>query len=184
MENAPYDSAYDFQVCAMTRDQASMDIAMESVFHITPAFHANLPIYQAEVICAEGYSRKLRWAIEEYRTAVDNDWRSRVQRTQAKEQKALKDRLAQTAFLSYWTAVEKNLPLLMAHIEALGTDAAVPTREAWRKMLFITACDAYRVACGLETPRQMRAFAKGWQKLTIKRDELESDINETTEVSL
>jgi len=184
MENAPYNSAYDFQVCAMTREQASMDIAVESVFHITPTFQDNLPIYQAEVIYAESYSRKLRWAIEDYRTAVDIDWRPRVQRTQAKEQNALKDRLAQTALLSYWTAVEKNLPLLMAHIEAIGTDSAVPTREAWRKMLFSSTCDAYRVACGQETPRQLRAFAKGWQKLTAKRDEPESDINETTEVTL
>ncbi|MDA8125630.1 MAG: type I-E CRISPR-associated protein Cse1/CasA [Deltaproteobacteria bacterium] len=183
MENAPYDAAYDFQFCAMTRDQASMDIALESVFHITPSFQANLPIYQTEVIYAERQSRKLRWSIEEYRTAVDNDWRPRVQRTQPKEQNALKDRLAQTAFLSYWTAVEKNLPLLLAHIEAIGTDAAIPTREAWQKMLFRNACTAYRVACGQETPRQVRAFAKGWQKLTARRDEPESESNETKEVS-
>jgi len=181
MVNAPYDVEFDFHVCSMTRDQASMDIAVESVFHITPEFLINFPVYQAEVVVAEGYSRKLRWAIEDYRTAIDNDWKPRVKRTQAKEQNTLRDRLAQTAFLSYWTSVEKNLSLLMAHIEAIGTDAVESTCNAWRKMLFDVACEAYSIACGQDTPRQMRAFAKGWQKLTAKRDKPEADTNETNE---
>ena len=72
----------------------------------------------------------------------------------------------------------------MAHIEAIGSDTAIPTRQAWRKMLFSAVCEAYRLACGQETPRQMRAFAKGWQKLTVTRDKPETDINETTEVKV
>jgi CRISPR system Cascade subunit CasA len=169
--NAPYDTEFDFHVCAIARDQASMDIAVESVFHITPAFQNNFPIYQSEVIVADGYSRKLRWAIEDYRATIDSDWKPRIKRTQANEQNTLKDRLAQTAFLSYWTTVENNLTFLMNHVEAIGTDAAIPTRKAWRNMLFSSACEAYRIACGQETPRHMRAFAKGWQKLTVARDE-------------
>ena len=58
----------------------------------------------------------------------------------------------------------------MNHLKAIGTDAAIPTREAWRKMLFSAACEAYRIACGQETPRQLRAFVKGWQKLTAARN--------------
>lgn len=181
MENAPYDSEFDFHVCAITRDQASMDIALESVFHITPKFQTSFPAYQAEVAVSESFSRKLRWAIEDYRTNIDNDWKPRVKRTQAKEQNSLKDKLAQAAYLSYWTTIEKNLALLMNHIESIGTDDAVPTREAWRKMLFASARDAYRVACGQETPRQMRAFAKGWEKLTTKKDEAEIDTQEIKE---
>jgi len=190
MGNAPRDTAFDFHVCAMTRNQASMDVAVESVFHITPALQINLSVYQSEivgaqgVIGAEGCARKLRWAIEDYRSAIDSDWKPRVKRTQPKEQGALKNRLAQTAFLSYWTAVEKNLPFLMNHIEAVGTDAAIPTRDVWRKILFASACEAYKVACGQETPRQMRAFAKGWQKLTTTREENEPDTNETKEESV
>lgn len=187
MVNAPYDTGFDFHVCALTRDQASMDIAVESVFHIYPAFQTNLSVYQAEIIGtdkvlgAEGYSRKLRWAIEDYRQMIDSDWKPRVKRTQAKEQSALKDRLAQCAFLSYWTTVERDLTLLMNHIEAIGTDAAIPTRGAWRKALFSAACEAYRTACGQETPRQMRAFAKGWQKLTAVRIETETNTHQSKE---
>lgn len=187
MQNAPHEGEFDFHVCAITRDQASMDIALESVFHITPAFQNHFPAYQTEVIGnakvigAEGFSRKLRWAIEEYRTVVDSDWKPRVKRTQAKEQNALRDRLAQKAFLSYWTNVERNLHLLMTHIEAIGTDAAVPTRDAWRKMLFAAACEAYAVACGRETPRQIRAYAKGFQKLKPEKEEPASQNTETKE---
>ncbi len=169
--NIPDNTGFDFQVCAMTRDQASMDIAVESIFHITQAFQAHLSNYQAEVIGgeknigAEGYARQLRWAIEDYRVAVDNDWKSRVNRTQAKNQNALREKLAQTASISYWTTIEKNLPLLMTHIEAIGTDTAISTREAWRKMLFRAALDAYETACGQETPRQIHAFVLGQKKL-------------------
>lgn len=190
MDNIPNDSEFDFQVCAMTRDQASVDIAVESVFHITPTFRSNLPNYQTEVvggkntIGAEGYAQKLRWAIEDYRKTVDNDWGSRVNRTQAKNQKTLRNRLAQVAFLSYWTTVEKNLPHLMTHIEAIGTETAISTRNTWRQMLFSAACEAYKIACGQETPRQTQAFVKGWRKLTStkKGTEMETQNNKQEEL--
>jgi CRISPR system Cascade subunit CasA len=181
MVNAPHDSSYDFHVCAMTRDQASMDIGVESVFHLVPMFQSNIAIYSAEVEAGEKASWKLRSAVETYRTAIDADWTPRVNRTQAKNQGKLRNRLAETALLSYWTAVEKNLSLLMAHINAIGTDAAIPTRDSWRKMLFSTACDAYRIACGQETPRQIRAFAKGWQRLTVTKNETTDETSPTRE---
>ena len=93
----------------------------------------------------------------------------------------MKYKLAQVALLSYWTTVEKNLPLLMTHIEAIGKDEAIPKRDKWRRMLFVSACNAYRIACGQGTPRQMRAFAKGLQKLTRKKDESETKTNERKE---
>jgi CRISPR system Cascade subunit CasA len=181
MENAPYDTAYDFHVCAMIRDQASMDIGIESVFHLTPPFQSNLAVYSAEVERAEKTSRQLRGAIETYRRTIDSDWTPRINRTQAKEQGKLKNRLAQTAFLFYWTGVEKNLSLLMAHIDAIGTEAAMPTREDWRKMLFLNACEAYRTANGQDTPRHMRAFSKGWERLTARKNGTAGDITLTRE---
>lgn len=181
MENAPHDCEFDFHVCAMTRDQASMDIAIESVFHITPKFQVHLASYQNEVtgaqkvLGAEGYAKKLRKAIEEYRSKADGYWKRRVEITEPKKREWLKDTLAKMALLSYWTDVEKNLHLLTTHIEAIESDDAIPTRKAWRKMLFTSACDAYRIACGQETPRQMKAFTKGWQILTRTEQEIRSD---------
>jgi CRISPR system Cascade subunit CasA len=181
MVNAPHDDAYDFHVCAMTRDQASMDIGIESVFHLSPMFQPNLPIYSIEIETAEKTSWRLRSAIEIYRTAMDADWTPRINRTQAKDQGKLRNRLAQAALLFYWTAVEKNLPLLMAHIDKIGTDSAIPMRDNWRDTLFSTVCEAYRIACGQETPRQIRAFAKGWQRLTATTNETAEDTISTKE---
>lgn len=177
MTNSPEDEAYDFQVCAMTRDQASMDIAIESVFHISPALQSNLAIYTTEVEEAEKLSWRLRASVEAYRTTMDPDWTPRITRTQARDQAKLRNRLAQSALLFYWTRVESNLSLLMEHIAAIGTDSAIPTRDAWRHMLFVTACEAYRAACGQETPRQIRAFAKGWQRLTGRQSESLEDVS-------
>ncbi|XDD51053.1 type I-E CRISPR-associated protein Cse1/CasA [Leptospira sp. WS92.C1] len=170
MSNAPRDEAFDFMVCAITRDQASMDIAMESVFHIKPALVSHNSIHKTEIgggkntIGAEGYAIKLRTAIEVYRKEVDWDWERRVEKA-GKEKNVLKDKLAEKALLYYWTNVEKSLSLLMMHIEAIGTDQAEPTRNVWRKAIFQIACDAYRSACAKETPRQVKAFVKGWRKL-------------------
>lgn len=47
------DIDFDFHVCAMIRNQASMDTAVESVFHITQKFQDNLSIYRSEVEMAE-----------------------------------------------------------------------------------------------------------------------------------
>lgn len=174
IENVPYDTEFDFQVCAMTRDQASMDIAVESVFHISPALHGNMPTYQAEVQVAENLSRKLGWAIETYRREIDCGWEGRV-KSAGKDVGKLKAKLHSIATSHYWTAVEKNLGLLMAHIETIGTDKAISSQQEWQRMLFKSACDAYRVACGQETSRQIKAFAKGWQKLITTKDEPETD---------
>jgi len=180
MGNAPRDTEFDFHVCAMIRDQASMDVAVESVFSIKPTFQDNFYVYQAEVtgtnnvLGAEGHARKLRRAVEEYRKLIDADWAPRVKRTEAKKQGVLRNRLAETAFLSYWTAVEKNLSLIMNHIYAVGSYDSEPTLKTWRLMLYRASIEGYSVACGQETPRQIRAYAKGLEKLKKTTDEAES----------
>lgn len=180
IENVPYDTEFDFHVCAITRDQASMDIAIESVFHISPAFHGNMSAYQSEVQHAESLARKVGRAIETYRREIDGAWEGRV-KSAGKDVGKLKAKLHSTATSHYWTAIEKNIGLLMTHIEAIGTDKAISSQEEWQRMLFRSACDAYRVACGQESSRQIKAFAKGWQKLTFTKDEPETDTAATEE---
>lgn len=182
IQNVPYDSEFDFHVCAMTRDQASMDIAIESVFHITPAFQASLAVYQAEIEGAERLARKLGWSLEIYRKEIDGDWQNKVER--AKEKWVLKEKLHSKATIHFWTSLEKNLSMLMFYIESIGTDAVDSSREVWRSMLFRNACEAYATACGQETARQRRAFAKGWQKLTAMKDDPEADNTESKEDDL
>ena len=167
--NIPENSSCDIIVNAMiTNPKQAAEIVdlVESVFHV-PAqlFMPNgIEIYDSEVKKAEFWSNLLGSAVEEYRKEVDGDWVNRLER--AKQDKwVLKGRLHSIATTHFWTTVEINLSLLMAHIEAIGTDKAIPTRKTWRNMLFATAKEAYKVTCGNETPRQMRAFIKGWQKL-------------------
>ncbi len=175
-------AACDLVVAALARDQASIIDTAESVFHIPPklATADGTAAYEQEVKSAESLASRLGWAIESYRIEVDGGWEGRLKGAGANKGE-LKVKLHSVATTHYWTAVERNLQLLMAHIEAIGTDNAIPTRDIWRKMLFATACDAYRTACGQDTPRQMRAFAKGWQKLTSTKDEPETDNTETRE---
>ncbi len=174
IENAPYDKAFDFHVCAMVRDQASMDIAIESVFHISPTFYVNTATYQTEVQQAERLEQKLGWAVETYRKEVDGGWEGRLKGA-GKDSGKLRKKLHSMATGYYWTTVEKKLGLLMAYIDSIGSDAAITLKERWRKLVFKSACEAYSLACSHETPRQHRAFAKGYQKLTAMKDKPEMD---------
>jgi len=172
----------DLVVAALARDQATIVDTAESVFHIPSRLRSveGTVAYESEVRTAESTANRLGWSIETYRQEIDGGWEGRLKGA-GPSKGALKAKLHSIATVHYWTTVEKNLAFLMIHIESIGTDDAVPTREAWRKMLFTSACDAYRIACGQETPRQMRAFAKGWQKLTTKKDKPETDTQETKE---
>ncbi|WP_277057905.1 type I-E CRISPR-associated protein Cse1/CasA [Trichlorobacter lovleyi] len=172
---------FDLVVAALARDKATIVDTIESVFKIptrlsTPDGAMN---YESEVKNAEKLASRVGWAIEDYRLEVDGGWEGRLKGA-GPSKGQLKAKLHSIATIHYWTTVEKNLQLLFSHIDAIGTDSAIPTRDVWRKMLFAAACDAYRVACGQETSRQIKAFAKGWQKLTSTKDEPE-DTNETKE---
>ncbi len=172
----------DLFVAALARDQATIVDTVESVFHIPSRLRSieGTVTYEAEVKTAEAMASRLGWALEIYRGEVDHGWEGRL-KSAGPSKGELKSKLHAVATTHYWTTVETDLPILMAHIEAVGTDAAVSTREAWRRMLFSAAREAYRIACGQETPRQMRAFAKGWQKLTMIRDETETETHERKE---
>lgn len=183
--NIPESSPCDLVVNTMiTNPKQAAEIVdlIESVSHVpSQLFTANgTIIYEAEVKMAENLALRLGWAIEDYRKEIDDNWLKILNgEKKVKGVWGLKAKLHATATNHYWTMLEKNLSLLMSHIEAIGPDDAIPTRKIWRKMLFSSACDAYRIACGRETPRRMRAFAKGWQKLTSRKNG--TNKNETRE---
>ena len=162
------EQAVDIWVGALLRNPGKQDIidTVESRFHISKQLRSpeGCSSYSKEVEKAQNVSNLLDTAIYVYRINVDSRNETGIG-TSAKNY--------------YWTTVEKNLPLLLTHIKAIGSDDAIPTREVWRKMLFVSACEAYRIACGQETPRQMKAFAKGWQKLTGRKDKSESKSKES-----
>ncbi len=167
----------DLTVGAMARDQANIVDTVESVFRISAGLStpAGVAAYESEVKTAEDLASRLGWAIESYRSAVDGGWEGRLKSAGASKGE-LKAKLHGIAATHYWTAVERNLSLLMAHIESLGSETSLSTRETWRRMLFASACDSYRTACGQDTPRQIRAFAAGWKRLiNRKKDSAHED---------
>ena len=182
LRNVPDTTDCDIITSAMiTNPKKAAEIVdiVESVIHVPSHLRApaGIKVYEKEVAKAEMMGNRLGLAIEEYRKEIDGDWVNRLDR--AKQDKwALKARLRLSSTMFFWTAVERNLHLLMIHIKANGTENAIPSRDGWRKMLFVSALEAYRTVCGQETPRQVRAFAKGWKQLTAARD------NETDDTKL
>jgi CRISPR system Cascade subunit CasA len=169
----------DLIVGALARDQANIVDIAESVFRVPARLSSpeGASAYESEVRIADEIASRLGWAVEGYRSTTDGGWEGRL-KSAGPSKGELKAKLHGIATTHYWTTVEKNLPLLMAHIEAIGSQDTVPTRDTWRKMLFAAACDAYRTTCGQETPRQIRAFAEGWRRLTNRKNETESSEKE------
>jgi CRISPR system Cascade subunit CasA len=154
LSHAGDDEDVDIWVGALIRNSGKQDIldSQESRFHVPAKLRSQEGCrnYGECVLQASQIERTLNDAIWKYRIALDPMDETGLGSTGAKH---------------YWTAVEENLALLTSHIEALGTNSAVPTRDAWRSMLRRCSRDAYQAACGQETPRQIKAFVEGWKKL-------------------
>jgi len=157
---------FDIHVCALIRDQATIESMVESVYAISSQLfnEDGRSVYEDGVKQAEWRSRSLGYAIETYRRNVDRFWDQRVEQA-GKDRNKLKAKLHSLAMRFYWTAIEKQRHLLMECVDAFGTDDLEPKRQAWGKVVNKAARDAYVAACGQETPRQIRAFALGWKKL-------------------
>lgn len=177
------DEPIDVWVGALIRKPGKQDIldSVESRFPISRSFRTEIgcAAYANEIKSAESLSVRLGWAVEEYRKEIDGYWERRVESSKNKWE--LKAKLHSLTTIHYWTAVEKNLPLLMAHITAVDSADSEPTLKAWRNMLFQSSLEAYSVACGQGTPRQIRAYAKGLEILAKSKDEPETDNAEDKE---
>lgn len=171
LESLQEDEACDLVVAAVSRDKASIVDVVESVFHVPSQLRSaeGTRAYASEINIAESRSKRLGWSVETYRKELDGGWEGRL-KTAGPDKSKLLAKLRSGADMHFWTTVERNLGLLLAHVSAIGSEQAQPTREAWRRMLFATACEAYRTVCGQETPREIRAFALGWKKLVSDLD--------------
>lgn len=165
----------DMVVAGMVRDQAEVVDTLESVYHIPEALQhaAGQQVYEQGVQYAETMSRKLGWAVDTFRETVDGGWKGRLKGAGAGKA-GLMAKLRQKALTQYWTAAEQNLPLLLASVESLGSDAHDAAQKAWKKALFVAAHQAYAAACAPQTPRQHRAFALGLARLSKPAPETDS----------
>lgn len=183
--NVPENVAFDLWVGALLTNKATILDTAESVFHIPTNMRTDngRAAYAGEVQWAENIAGKLGWAVETYRKESDGGWEGRLEMTKPQDRWKLKEKLRAAAVHHYWTAVEKQRLLLMAHVEAIGTtaEAVEQTRDAWHKAMHGAARQAYALACGQETPRQIRAFALGLGKLFAKQQSHDAQEPETVE---
>lgn len=187
LNNVAGDSAFDLWVGALLihpKKTAEVLDTIEGVFHIPANMRTDISrtSYDKEVHWAEAIARKLSWAVETYREQIDRGWEGRVKMAGPNKHQ-LREQLHATATRHYWTAVETLRPLLMAHIESIGTsaEAVTQTQKLWKKAVRKAAYESYRLACGQQTPRQIRAFALGWAKLVSKPKDQSTDQNADTE---
>ena len=167
--NISEEDCFDIIVCAFLYDPdntASVEDYIDSTIHISSNFNSltGIALYEKEIHFVEKKEYWLRKAVQEWRKNIDGDWVERARR--AKNSSILVRQLTSIATTHYWTAVEKQLPLLMAVVDALGNKNRIEKlREDWRKKVHQIALDSYSVACGKETPRQIRAFVLGLRRL-------------------
>ena len=153
--------AVDIWVGALLRNPGKQDIldSVESRFHLSDKLRTEIgcAAYSTEVQMTQIVSNLLETAIYFYRKELDPD--------EGKSHKAI-------ATTIYWTSIESSLDLLFELVDSIGGDGFATIQDCWRKKLYIAACEAYRMACGQKTPRQIRAFAKGWRQLILKKNEI------------
>lgn len=185
LRNLPDNEDFDLWVGALISNKATIIDTVESAFHIPANMRTDSgrAAYDAEIQWAENISGKLAWAVETYRKESDGGWEGRLEMTKPQDRWKLREKLRASATHHYWTDIEKQRPLLMAHVEANDTtaEAVEKTRDAWHKAVHGAARQAYALACGQETPRQIRAFALGLGKLFAKQQSHDAQEPETVE---
>jgi len=178
-ENIPEEEEFEILVCALLRNQATIEAYSESIFHL-PAKMNTEPgwaVYKKEVDFAEYRGGALGRAVEEWRREVDPDWEQKVKNA-GKDKNKLRNRLHYIATTHFWTSIEKNLSLLTAYITVLGDVERMETaKKEWYRIVYRTAREAYSLVCGRETPRQMRAYALGLRKLeNVQKDNKKKEV--------
>jgi hypothetical protein len=106
---------------------------------------------------------------------MDADWEQKV-KAAGKDKNILLERLHSIATNHFWTAVEKNVALLLAYTASFGAKDNEERKRAWRRAVYRTAREAYELACGRESPRRLRAFAMGLR--VLEREEIPKSENQ------
>lgn len=174
--NVSNEVAFDYWVGAFLTNKASVLDTVESVFHVPAQMldEQGYNAYSSGVQYAETVAKRLNCAIEIYRQQTDGGWQGRLRSAGAKKGELL-EQLRSHATRHYWTRLEGYRHLLLRHVELFGTEDGLNALKHWQATVNDTAREVYRLVCGMETPRQVRAYALGWDKLTIPVDKTGSD---------
>ena len=188
--NLPEDKGFDLYVGALMRKSGQDEVinTVESVLFVSPALQTDSgrAVYESEIKFAEGIASRLYWAVETYFKNLSDKWVEKIKKEpDPRKRAALRKQFVAKSTNHYWTAVEKLRLLLMAYVDAIGGDADTvdKSKDTWRSAVHSAARDAYCLACGQETPRQMRAFALGWDRLFVQHTENEASDEPDAEVN-
>lgn len=162
LQNIPDHKAFDIHVCALLRNQATIEAFQESIFHIPAGMTIDIgrKIYEDEVKYAEVKARILGLAVEKWRREMDPDLEQKL-KAAGKDKKKLWERLCSIATNHFWTAIERSLPLLLTYTSSFGEDDNDKRKKIWRRAVSRSARESYELACSRESPRQLRAFTLG-----------------------
>lgn len=168
LDYVPLERSYDVWVGALVsnpKQAAEVVNLVESVLHVPAGMQTDLGRreYEAGVGEAERSAYRLQRAVEAYRSAVDAGWGPRLKFS--KDKFTLRSNLHVRATHHFWTSIEVDRHLLIDRVRSINTDDLFRLQGIWRSHLNRNARDAYDLACGKETPRQIRAYAIGYAVL-------------------
>lgn len=164
----PNERSYDIWVGALVsnpKQAAEVVNLVESVLHVPAGMRTDLGRreYETGVREAEHVAYALQRAVEAYRSSIDGGWTARVRAS--KDKTKLRSDLHVRATQHYWTAIEADRHLLHARVRSVNTKDLPVLQRLWQANARRSARDAYDLACGKETPRQIRAYAIGYAVL-------------------
>jgi CRISPR system Cascade subunit CasA len=167
----------DLIVSGVARNQGKILDTSESLYHIQDSMHSHegLDAYEEQISIAEHLASKLEWAVDTYRKTIDSDWVRRI-----KNDREAKNKLYGTATIHFWTSVEANLNILFNCFKLFGKSEFGTKIKEWQSLLYRAVEDSYTAVCGQDTPRQLRAFIKGWEVLH-KKGKITNNENTTQE---
>jgi CRISPR system Cascade subunit CasA len=163
LRNISGEKGFDLWAGGLVANKAKLVDATESVFHVPAAMlgEPSQRIYEHGVRHAETWAEALKRAAGVYHKELGDD----LDRGELRERRqGIQDRAA----TQFWTDIEQEVPHLLE--AAVKRESPGPEEgwhaTAWGKAVRSAANDAYERACPHETPRQMRAYLRGRERLT------------------
>jgi CRISPR system Cascade subunit CasA len=149
-------AAFDVWTGGLAADKSKLLDMAEWAFSLPSDLLDSLALtaYQKGVLLAEAGSTALRSAIKKYADFVNSDmiWMQNAQQR-------------------YWSNLDRRCETL-ANCVATGAERM---KEEWHPVVHAAMRTAYSQTCPHETPRQIEAYAQGWQILKAWKDKKEQD---------
>lgn len=158
--------AADVWCGALVANKSKLLDTVESLLHLPAGMFGDAcqRLYAQGVQQAELWGSKINRAVSTFHREYHDD----LDKAEFRKRGNLVKRKATSR---YWTAIEQQVPLLLALVEdpsALYSERMAKANwanTAWGKSLARAAGDAYEIACPHGTPRQLKAYSVGLNAL-------------------